>query len=125
MATVDDIINWVKTLAEKINNETASKEIIKKWIKKNYWGKIISWKMNGKGFFLVITRDGEAKFGTGDYPSSEVTMLISPDAFLELLKKDPYSGLKDMLGTNQLVIRGNLNEANKFLSATKEILKEI
>ncbi|NVM28494.1 MAG: SCP2 sterol-binding domain-containing protein [Candidatus Helarchaeota archaeon] len=123
MATVDDVINWVKTLADKINNQKANKEIIKKWIKKNYWGKIISWKMDGKGFFLIITRDGEAKFGTGDYPSPEVTMLISPDAFMELLKKDPYTGLKGMLTTNQLVIRGNLNEANKFLGAVKEILK--
>ncbi|NVM53819.1 MAG: SCP2 sterol-binding domain-containing protein [Candidatus Helarchaeota archaeon] len=115
MATVDEVINWVKTLVDKINKEGIAKDEIKKWIKKNYWGKIISWKMDGKGFFLVITKDGVAKLGTGDYPSPEVTMVISPDSFMELLKKDPYSGLKEFLGTNKLVIRGNLNEANKFL----------
>ncbi|MFX0132315.1 MAG: SCP2 sterol-binding domain-containing protein [Candidatus Hodarchaeota archaeon] len=123
MASVDDVINWVKNLAGKINKEATAKERIKKWIKQSYWGKIISWKMDSKGFFIVITRDGTVKFGTGDYPSPEVTMIISPDSFMELLKKDPYSGLKECLATNQLVIRGNLNEANQFLDAAKDILK--
>ncbi|MFX1298326.1 MAG: SCP2 sterol-binding domain-containing protein [Promethearchaeota archaeon] len=122
MVSSDDVIDWVKNFAEKINKDANAKKRIQKWIKQSYWGKIISWIMDGKGFFLVITRDGVAKVGTGDYPSPEVTMLISPDAFMELLKEDPYSGLKEFLGANKLVIRGNLNEANQFLKAAKDIL---
>ena len=99
------------SLAEKMNGQQPVLDLIKRWVGKGYWGKIITLETPQWSYHFVFTPGG-VKLRKGNYPSCEARYFGKEEELLRVIRGE-YSAVRGVT-EGRLKLWGSLSEAATF-----------